>query len=277
MQHQRFHSECVARPGPPLACQKKELIDFFMVGFPTLMANIADTWGFETMGVIAAHLGAVEAATWAILMSIYNVLFSPFIAMSSAASAKIGNALGRGEAAAAKEFVRAMWVLSLSFASFSCLLLVCFGGEIYSLYTSDPVLIANGRRLSLLGGVTVFLDGAFYVQQGAFRGCGRQMASSVINCITMWVIAVPLACLFSASYDVLGILFGLTLGVGIGAPLQAYYLLFKVDWDKCARVASKGEGVAIPSHSDEDDEMMDQRVREAEDDRQSDNESVLSL
>ena len=265
------------------ALETRKLFEFLQMGLPSLVANCADTWGFETMSIIAAHIGPIESSTWSIIMSIYSVLFSPFVGLATASCIKIGNSLGAGDAAKAIRFAQSMWLLT-GILGFCCvLLLFLFAGHLFRLYDSDPAVVEMGTTLAPLASVTILFDVLFYVQQGAFRGCAEQKTSAKIVAFSMWIIAVPAAFFLSNGFGIAGILAGLTCGVAVGCPAQAAYLRFGVDWAQAATTASRGRMERVANTEDdvdtvdENNDPIEGVARVACHGVASDNDSELSL
>lgn len=217
----------------------EELRRFFVVGLPSLIANVADTWSFEIMSVLAASVSDVTSATWSVLITIYGVLFSGFIGLAGAASITVGNAVGNGSVHCAQSYAKAVLVLTVSCGLLLAGVLFQWGSVAFGLIQSNPEVTASGGSLIHLGAFAFLLDVLFYVMQGIYRGIGQQRLCAITVVIGMWLVAVPCAVVLTKGmhYGVHGIVTGLTLGLCVCAPLQWYLLFYRIDWKACVAAA----------------------------------------
>lgn len=217
----------------------QQLVHFFSVGLPSLVANCADTWSFEVMAILAASIGPITSAAWSVLMTTYGILFSIFVGVANAASITVGTEIGRGHRDAARRKAKVVLMMTFVVGSSIGVGLCFFGVHIYNVIQSNPEVTTAGGELLHLGGFTFLIDVLFYVMQGIYRGIGRQKQCAVTVIIGMWLVAIPVAvasCKWK-QYDAIGILIGLTAGLIVSTPLQFLMLFGSIDWDQCIREA----------------------------------------
>lgn len=214
---------------------------FIAVGLPVLGANCADSWSFEILGIMAAHLSPTSAAIWGVVMVIYGQLFAVYVGVASASAIRIGNSMGSGKGLLARRYSYATVLLILCITTVFLTLLWTSSGALFRLIQRDPVVASEGEKLKFFVGLTFFFDSFFYSMQGPFRGAGYNSVLLLIIVIGMWGVAVPLAFFLSIvlSFDVRGLIWGLGVGVVATFPLQLSFLWCFLPWEKQAVIASR--------------------------------------
>lgn len=217
----------------------EKLKTFFLVGFPSLVANCADTWCFEILVIIAAGISPVASAAWSVQMTIYGILFAVFVGLSNAASITVGTAVGAGSATQAKRYAFAVVVVTVVVGAFLGMLLFLEGSWVYGMIQSNPEVTACGASLMNYGAIGFAIDVLFYVLQGVFRGIGRAKMCAVAVLIGMWLVALPAAVLLGkvVGLGVNGIMIGLISGLLVSTPLQGFILTRYIDWGECVAEA----------------------------------------
>jgi MATE family multidrug resistance protein len=142
--------------------------------------------------------------------------------LSSAAAVRVGQAVGRGDAAGMR---RAGWT-ALGIAStvmvLSALLFFTIPETLIRIYSSDESVIAIGVVLLFICSVFQLFDGVQTVTTGALRGLGDTRTPMILNLIGHWAIGLPIgyALCFSYGWGVAGLWTGLSIGlILIGASL----------------------------------------------------------
>lgn len=246
-----------------------ELVRFVGVGLPILGANCADSWAFETLAIIAAHIGPTSAAAWNVVMAIYNQFFALHIGLAAAAAIRVGNAVGAGKGYLARKYVLATIVLSTSCTSFCVAAIWVLGKRMFQLLQRSEEVSERGGEITFLAGLTFAADSLFYVLQGPFRGVGYNGVLLFIVATGMWGITVPLGIILGVvqDYDVEGILVALGLGMVLTAPAQIGFLLCGIPWGSFERAPSSEQEeqqqspVIVAVDEDEDDETDEARRR----------------
>lgn len=235
------------------------LLRFVKVGLPVLGANCADSWAFEALAIVAAHLGAMSAAVWSVIMVVYSEFFALYIGVAAAGAIRIGNAVGAGKGLLARRYVISTVLLASSMTVFCVSLLWLCGPQLFWILQSNPDVAHRGREVTFLAGCCFICDSLFYVLQGPFRGVGYNGVLLFIVAMAMWGVAVPLSLVLGVrmEYDVEGLLVALGIGVGSGVPLQLTFLLFGVPWHTFA-----------PHTTQPDDQPQSQLMEDEEDDDQ---------
>jgi MATE family multidrug resistance protein len=214
------------------------MVKFIRVGLPALGATCADACGFEMMAVLSAHLDAVSAAVWGIMVTIYAQMFALFVGVASAAAIRIGNARGRSDGCLARRYAIATGVLAAPMSLCGAAVFWFFGGKLFWLIRpkKDDVA-AMGIAISPTAGFTFAVDSLFYALQGPFRGAGHNGALLFLVVSGMWGVAVPLAFVFSVPLraGVHGIVMALGIGMAMTVPIQILYILCGISWENISK------------------------------------------
>ena len=134
--------------------------------------------------VVAAHQAALNVA---------SVTFMIPLGISTAASIRVGQAVGRRDPAA----VRRAGFTGIGLAAFIMLgcatLLALAPGAIARLYSSDPAVLTLMSRLLLYAAVFQLFDGFQVASNACLRGLKDTSVPALITVVVYWVIGVPVA------------------------------------------------------------------------------------
>ena len=159
------------------------------------------------------------------------------LGLASAGAIRVGQAIGRGEPAAAG---RAGWTalaLGAAFMTASGATMVALPRPLLSLFTDDSGVIAAAASLMLVAAAFQLFDGLQGVATGALRGAGDTRTPMVLTLVCYWAIGLPIGwhLTFNAGRGVLGLWIGLALGLFVAGVA----LLFA--WRRRAAALMRGE------------------------------------
>lgn len=134
--------------------------------------------------VVAAHQAALNVA---------SVTFMIPLGISTAASIRVGQAVGRGDPAG----VRLAGFTGIGLAALIMLgcatLLATVPGAIAGLYSNDPAVLSLMSRLLLYAAVFQLFDGFQVASNASLRGFKDTSVPALITVVVYWVIGVPVA------------------------------------------------------------------------------------
>jgi MATE family multidrug resistance protein len=141
----------------------------------------------------------------------------------------VGNAVGRGDAAA----VRRAGLVGIGMAGcaqgISCIAMLTVPHFIIGLYTSDPRVVAVGVSLLALAAIFQFSDGIQVASSGALRGLKDTRLPMFITLFAYWGAGVPVGwyLAFPHGMGARGMWVGLIVGLSCAAVLlfSRFYLL----------------------------------------------------
>ena len=137
------------------------------------------------------------------------------IGLASAAAVRVGQAVGRRDAAGMR---RAGWT-ALGLASIimlaSAVMFFTIPEQLIRIYSSDPSVIEVGIVLLFICSVFQLFDGLQTVTTGALRGLGDTRSPAAVNLVGHWAIGLPVGyhLCFQRGWGVAGLWTGLSVGL----------------------------------------------------------------
>ncbi|MDH3412400.1 MAG: MATE family efflux transporter [Gammaproteobacteria bacterium] len=164
---------------------------FRRIGYPLGIAHGLETSAFSTMTLFAGLLGAVQVAGYMIAMNLISLVFMCALGFATAASVRVGNAVGRGDA----EGVRlAGWVaVGIASAFLVAVGIVFFSAPewLTAIYTSEASVAAVAAPTVLVAAFVLLPDGAQGVLMGALRGASDVWPATFLYLLSFWGVMIP--------------------------------------------------------------------------------------
>lgn len=207
------------------------------LGLPAALQVTLEVGVFAAATTLAGTLDPVSLAAHHVALGIASVSFMIPLGLASAGAVRVGQALGRGEPAAAG---RAGWLalmLGAAFMTSAALVMVVFPRALSAVFTTDPAVIAKAAGLMILAAAFQLFDGLQGVSTGAMRGVGDTRTPMLCNLVAHWGIGLPLGYLltFRAGLGVFGLWIGLALGLGVAG------VFLSLAWRRKAGALFRGE------------------------------------
>ena len=176
------------------------LKEIIMLGVPIAVTITAEAGLFNAVSILMGTRGASIAAAHQIAINFASTMFMIPLALSSAITVRVGHALGSGNGAAAR-YSGALGILSCAiFMSVSAAFLLLFRDAVVNMYTDDPSVTAIAISMLLMAAIFQVTDGVQIGAAGALRGYKDTRIPMVINIVSYWVVAFPLAYLATVTY-----------------------------------------------------------------------------
>jgi len=179
-----------ARLDPP---RPRALLAMLALGVPISVSVVAEAGLFSVAALMMGMLGAATVAGHQIAMNYSATMFMVPLALASATTIRVGQALGSGQRAQARFRAYTGMGLCVSFMACSAIALITFRGEIVSLYTTDATVAQVA--VTLLGMAALFqvVDGLQVGAAGALRGYRDTRIPMLLCVVSYWLIGFPLA------------------------------------------------------------------------------------
>ncbi|KAJ7308817.1 hypothetical protein JRQ81_008085 [Phrynocephalus forsythii] len=220
---------------------------FMRLAVPSMLMMCIEWWTFEIGSFLAGMISVVELGAQSIIYELATIAYLLPQGMSVASSVRVGNALGAGDAAQAKQSCITGLLCTGAFAVvFSCLLAAVKDVVAY-IFTSDREIVALVSKVMMIFAPFHLFDAMAATCGGVLRGAGRQKIGALANAIGYYAIGLPIGISLMFAYD-LGVM-GLWTGLIVCISLQAFSFLIVVlstDWKKSAEEAQIRAGL-IPS------------------------------
>lgn len=165
---------------------------FRRIGYPMGLAHGMETSAFSAMTLFAGLLGAVQVAGYMVAMNLISLPFMCAIGFATAASVRVGNAVGRNH----PDDVRvAGWMaVGLAGAFLSAIGAAYFAVPewLTAIYTNDASVAAVTIPTVLVAAFVLVPDGVQGVLMGALRGAADVWPATLLYFIAFWMAMIPI-------------------------------------------------------------------------------------
>ena len=178
---------------------------------------------FAAVTALIGVMGPVQLAGHEIALNCVSFTWMVPFAISTATAVRVGQAVGRGDAAGA---AAAGWTgigLGAGFMLSMSALLVSVPGRIAAGFTHGPEVIAAAVPLLLVGTAFQFFDGVQTTATGALRGMGNTHAGLYVQLVGYWVVGLPLGLWLGFGWKMGAV--GLWIGLAAGLLIAGVALI----------------------------------------------------
>jgi MATE family multidrug resistance protein len=175
--------------------------DLFRIGWPAGVSSFLDVFGWAIFtGFIVGSFGTIALGAHTAAINYMHFSFMPAMALSAAATAVVGQWIGRGDIDTAKARAYTAVKVGMAFMLCAALCFAIFGGTLMRVFSEDPEVIQLGRFLLILAAIFACFDAVSIVLIGALRGAGDTRwimwaltaGAYLVNLPLAWLFAVPL-------------------------------------------------------------------------------------
>ena len=210
-------SVAVPRWRAGLAVDARRVWALLKLGAPAAGQIVFEIGAFSSAAALCAKLGALALSGHQIALNCAAFTFMVPLGVSSAASVRVGQQLGRRDPQGAR---RAGWsaiVLGAGFMACAGVAFVSVPRWIARIFSPDPAVVRIGARLLLVAAAFQLFDGLQVVTTGALRGAGDTRTPLLANFVAYWIIGIPLGYFlcFRLGWGAFGVWIGLCIGVMI--------------------------------------------------------------
>jgi MATE family multidrug resistance protein len=182
---------------------------------------------FGIVTVLAARLDAASLAAHAVAISVISTTYMVPLGISSAATVRVGQALGRKDREGAAAAGWTALLLSGAFMGAAGTVLWIAPRAIVRIFIGDTAVIGVGAVLLRIAAVFQLFDGFQVTATGALRGLGDTRTPMLAHLAGYWAIGLPVSYVlcFPLGWGARGIWVGLSaalilIGVGLVAAWQ---------------------------------------------------------
>jgi len=215
-----------------LACS--EVREIFRLGLPVGIFTLGEVGLFLLATVVVSVFGAEALAAHAVALRMAGIVYAVPSGLSQAATVRVGNAIGSGEAHQLNRAVSTAITVGVASGVFICVALVAGADMIPGLFVED------GSGFAATASVLLLLLGLLHLAQGfggpaaaILRAFKDTKVPTQLSLAGYWMIGMPVAGLLGFGLD-LGV-FGVWCGLGLGTFASAALLtrrLFRSDREK---------------------------------------------
>ena len=196
------------------------------LGLPAATQFGLEVGVFAVATALIARLGAVPLASHQVALNTVSCTYMVPLGISAAAAVRVGQGLGRKDAAAASRAGWTAMLLGTGFMGCMAIALLLFPGAIVRIYTSDRALIPPATTLLFVAAFFQLFDGMQTVATGALRGAGDTRTPMFCHLFFYWAIGLPLGAYlcFRMGWGAPGLWAGLSVAlVLIGSTLLYFW------------------------------------------------------
>jgi len=211
-----FYGVRAHRPPPTLPLPPTSWRQLVVVGLPLGVQLAAEFLVFTTCGVLATTLGEVAGSAHAIALQWSTLSFMASVGLSSAAAARIGEAIGQGRQDLVRLRARAASTWMLIVMGTSAVLFATLAEVIAGLNSKSSEVRSLAADLLRIAALFQLFDGLQVVMSGCLRGLGDLRFPFVLTVLGYWAVGFPIAwgLAFPAELGAVGLWYGLTAGLG---------------------------------------------------------------
>jgi len=162
------------------------------LGLPAATQFGLEVGVFAVATALIARLGAVPLASHQVALNTVSFTYMVPLGISAAAAVRVGQGLGRQDAAAASRAGWTAMLLGTGFMGCMAISFFLFPGAIVRVYTSDLALIPPTTALLFVAAFFQLFDGMQTVATGALRGAGDTRTAMLCHLFFYWVVGLPL-------------------------------------------------------------------------------------
>jgi len=210
----------------------------FVQALPSAVAISLEEWQLEIIAIFATKLGATQIATHNSTLELFFFLTSFMFGLITAVQIRIGNYLGSGNAAAAKQVAKIGLQVSVAIGLVIGTLFMSCRVYVGRIYSSDPQIWQQASEISIVVGACYAALSIFYTAMSVINAQGRPVIVAVAYLLGCWVVCLPLAYVFAfvCHYGLIGLWYGLIVGYGV-VTLIVGVAAYRSDWDKYVHLA----------------------------------------
>jgi len=204
-----------------VAAAPRQLGQLLRIGLPIGLHNALELSLFMTVALLMGSFGTQALAGHLIAIRLASLSFMVPLGISGAAATRVGNAIGRGDMAAARRTAAVCLGLGAGVMILFAAAFALVPHPLAALFTIDPQVIAAAVRLLPLAALFQVFDGTQEVSTGILRGGADTTLPAASALVGFWLIGLPMGCAlaFSGGLGPRGLWWGVTLGLGVVALL----------------------------------------------------------
>ncbi|KAG0212489.1 hypothetical protein BGX28_006256 [Mortierella sp. GBA30] len=204
---------------------------FMKLSLPGVMMVCTEWWAFEVVSLAASYLGTVALAAQSIVVQTSGLLYTVPFGISIAASNRVGNLIGMGDARSARISSRVSIALAIIFGMVNSLMLIVFKERWGRLFSEDADVVSTVAMILPLVALYQISDGLAGVGGGVLRGVGLQHMGAYLNLIAYYLVAFPLGYIlaFKMQWGLEGLWSALCVALWM-VGLGELWVILRTDW-----------------------------------------------
>ena len=209
------------RERDPLLFALEPLRRMLRVGLPVGVQYLLEVGVFNAVALLMGAQATSTLAAHQVAINLASFTFMMPLGIGAAASVLVGQAIGRGDPAAARRAAIAALTAGLLASAVTSTIFLAMPRLLASAYVSEPGVVALAASLIPLAGGFQLFDGVQAVAGGALRGAADTRAAMVANIMGFWAVGLPLGLFlaFRMGMGPAGLWWGLVAGLAAVAAV----------------------------------------------------------
>ncbi|MCZ0960433.1 MATE family efflux transporter [Paracoccus benzoatiresistens] len=198
----------------------------FRLGWPIGLTLVAEGGLFVGSNIMMGWIGTQELAAHGIALQITSITFMVHLGLSNAATVRVGQAKGHGDAGWMRDAAVTVIGMSLVFATLAISVYLLAGDWLVRLYLDPadprgPAIVALGAALLVYAALFQLTDAFQVIALGFLRGVHDTRMPMWIAAFSYWVVGMPVAwgLAFPLGFGPAGLWLGLCVGLTVAAWL----------------------------------------------------------
>lgn len=201
---------------------KKPIQEILRVGLPNGFSTATEVGLFAVVALMMGTLGATSMAAHQIAINVAALTFMIPLGLSTAITARVGLAMGRGKIRQARNLGFSGTLLCALIMAGTACMYISVPHWIVGFYTNVPAVAGLAEDLIFMAAVFQLSDGLQVGALGALRGLKDTRVPFLFNLVSYWIFGLPVAFLFGVrwEYGPSGMWVGLIAGLTVAAVLH---------------------------------------------------------
>lgn len=194
----------------------KELLD---IGIPSGLQFSFEVSAFVVAAIMLGWLGSAPLAAHQIAISLATISYMMASGLSTAATIRVGNQLGRKSYKTLREAVFSIFIMVIVFELVWTIIFILGRDFLPTLYIADAEVLEIASKLMIMAAFFQLSDGLQVIGLGALRGMSDTKVPTLMTFIAYWVIGLPVGyyLAFHLGYGGEGVWVGLIIGLTVTA------------------------------------------------------------
>ena len=169
------------------------IVALLKIGMPVAVSLFMESSLFGTVALLMGSLGTTIVGGHQIAINFAAITFMIPLGLAMAVTVRVGHAIGRGDAEAARFSGLVGVSLAAIFMTCTAVTLFTVPNLIAGIYTDDPDVKKIAAMLLTMAGIFQIFDGLQVSGSGALRGLKDTRVPMVITTFAYWGLGMPLA------------------------------------------------------------------------------------
>lgn len=190
------------------------------IGLPTGLQQSFVALGQVALSAIVNGFGTIAVAAYSAAMRIDAIATMPAMNFSQALTTFVGQNIGARKMDRVSSAFRKTMLINISISVAMALVFVFLGRPLMAVFSTDQAVVDEGFRYLIICGPMYFLFAMMFTFTGLFRGAGYTVVPMITTLISLWLIRLPLAYMFSSVMGTAGIWAAIPTGWAMGLALS---------------------------------------------------------